>query len=326
VIGTALSGELSSEHIVGQMENNILLRAERYLSEVNEPPMLSIIAGNSDHGPSKTYMGLKQKVGERLGIQVNVYDELGSITSILDRIEADNNNPSVHGIIVQLPLRPGDLSRTDEVLAAVDQAKDVDGLAPDSPFTPATVAATESWLEGQGIDCVEERMALIGLGRLVNGPFYTRLMQRGALAVRGFDKQSNPLEIIEGLNEARVIVSATGHPGLLTPELFLPDAGHKVLVDVGTAEQSGAQQGDVSDELRAYALEQGWALTPRKRGIGLITVRELLRNVLDAAESQAGITEPINQYRVRQSLAATSSWRSATAFDVERDEPIPIDS
>ncbi len=325
MIGTTLSGELSCGHIVQPMENDIQLRAERYLAEVGEAPALSIIAGNPEHGPSKKYMGLKKSLGERLGIQVDIYSQFADVHEILERIKAENNNPRVNGIIVQLPLRSTDTLWEDRVLSTVDLSKDVDGLAAGSSFVPATVLATEMWLDGQGIDCLEEPVVLIGLGRLVNGPLFKSLKNKRAASVTGFDKRSNKLEIIEGLNYAHVIVSATGQPGVLTPELFVPDTSHKVLVDVGTAEKSGAQLGDVSDELRAYAIERGWALTPQIGGIGKLTVRTLFRNHMQAAEFQRGITGSVSEYRFRLSLNGTSSLRVPDPTEVERDEQIPID-
>jgi len=311
------SGELGSDSIVLQMEHNIELRAQRYLQETDSIPTLSIVSCNPNDGPSLTYMELKQRVGHRLGIRV-LTPQINTLEEACDRIDQDNEDETINGTIVQLPLREDQREFTDAILARVSPVRDVDGLGPDSPFTPATVLATERWLEGQGIDYMAEPIALIGLGRLVNAPFYQRLRQQGAL-VRGYDKDSPKLETIDGINWARIVVSATGHPGLLTPELFVPDTEPKVLVDVGTAEQNGAQEGDVSDELRAYALEHDWTLTRKKGGIGKVTVRALLTNLVQAAEAQAGITEPINEYRVRQSLAATSRHRSQDIRFVEDD-------
>lgn len=310
--GITSNGELGSDQIIPFMESNIGFRAARYLEEVGRPPTLSIVCGNPNSVPSARYMSLKHKIGGELGILVDT--TTGTVDEISARIEADNTTPNINGTIVQLPLREEDWHLTDDLLASVVPAKDVDGLAPNSPFVPATVRAVEAWFEGHSIDYMAEPVALIGLGRLVNGPFYKRLREQGAQAVEAFDKDSPDLEKIRGINESRIIVSATGIARLLTPDLFLPDTTAKVLVDVGTAEQSGAQQGDVSDELRQHAIDEGWVITPKRGGIGKITVRALLANLMDAAEKQAGITEPLGHYRLMRSLEATSSNRTADSF------------
>ena len=311
-------GELGSEQIVGLMENNIELRADRYKELVGNRPALMIVSANPDHGPSTTYMGLKQRVGRRLGVAVEAYT-FSSIYNMIDFIQVGNADPDMNGIIVQLPLQEDVAPLTDPVLEAVSLEKDVDGLVPGSPFIPATVRATEAWLAHYGYECIDEKVVLVGLGKLVGEPLLRSLLSRGAQAVQAFDKSSLPQDLSQALNKADVIVSATGHPGLLTRRPFLLDTAPKVLVDVGTAEQSGAQQGDVSDELREYALARGWALTPKKGGIGPLTVRALFANLMDAAETQVGITEPINAYRLNQSLQATSANRAPDLFTEEQD-------
>lgn len=309
----ALSGELGSNHITEAMEWNIARRAERFTARIGVPPVLSIISANPEHPPSATYMKLKQDLGYRLGVQVNTYP-FDSVEGMRQRIETDNDEDLVNGTIIQLPLRDADAHLTDDILELVALRKDVDGLAQGSHFLPATVRAIETWFGAHGIDVLSEQVALVGLGRLVNAPLYLDLIEQGATGVEGFDKNSPALERIRGIHEARVIVSATGHSGLLTPDLFLPDTEPKVLVDVGTAEQKGSQLGDVSDELRQYALENSWAITPKKGGIGKLTVRALLANLMDAAEAQRGITEPLGDYLREVSIRATSGNRPADLF------------
>lgn len=310
-------GELGSEHIVQIMENDIQLRAERFADLVGRRPALSILSANLSDQPSATYMGIKKRVGERLGIDVST-TVLDDARQLRQRILLDNDWPKLDGIIVQLPLQEEDHRKTSTILGMIEPTKDVDGLAPYSIHRPATVEATLKWLNYHGVDFMEEPVALVGLGRLVGSPLLAYLRGKQAPA-EGFDKTSEPLEVISCLDKAGIIVSATGHPGLLTPDLFLTGTKPKVLVDVGTAEQNGAQQGDVSDELRGYALEHGWTLTPKHGGIGPLTVRALLTNLMDSAESRTGILQPINEYRLNLTLAGTSRNCPADQYREEDD-------
>ena len=140
-------------------------------------------------------------------------------------------------------------------------------------------------------DFLSERIAILGRGRLVGWPLLTHLMSIGANKLEIFDEDSDDLEIIEGINEASVIISAMGRPGLLTPDLFEDMSKSRALVDAGAAEQGGVVMGDVSDELRDQALQNGWQITPRKGGVGPLTVRTLLTNVIRAAEDQVKLVE-----------------------------------
>jgi methylenetetrahydrofolate dehydrogenase (NADP+)/methenyltetrahydrofolate cyclohydrolase len=95
-------------------------------------PKLAIVY-TLEHGPSLTYMGMKQRYGADIGVDVDIhYVEQAKVTGLLADLNADAN---VHGIIVQLPL--ADASETDEVVNAIAPEKDVDGLGETAPYTPA---------------------------------------------------------------------------------------------------------------------------------------------------------------------------------------------
>ncbi len=86
------------------------------------------------------------------------------------------------------------------------------------------------------------------------------------------------------MNAARIIISATGQPGLLTPDMF-DGTDPKIMFDVGTAVKDGRIVGDISDELRAFGRQHGWSMTPKARGVGPLTVLNLLSNAVTAAEA-----------------------------------------
>lgn len=315
------SGELTSTHIVDSLDWEIAARAFRFEEVTGRKAGLSIVNDNEGNAGSQQYMGMKVNHGTRLGLHV-VSATFESFDAMLDRIDEHNEDPAIDGIVPQLPT-----ADTDNMLTAIDrvtQSKDVDGLREDSLAIGATALGIGWWLRGNNIPYLDpdQRVVVLGKGLAAGGAFLKHATDQGA-NVQGFDKadcESDPLKAIEAVNEATIVVTAMGKAHALVPGLFLPDGGWKAVADCGTAELSGAVHGDMSDELRAYALEQGWAITPHKRGIGPLTVRMLMSNTLDAAERSAGITEPIDYRGLHVVMMATTSKRRPpiTAADDDR--------
>jgi methylenetetrahydrofolate dehydrogenase (NADP+) / methenyltetrahydrofolate cyclohydrolase len=275
--------ELRSKHLVEQIDEGIRERAERFRVQHNgRKPTLAVLSNNGEHGPSRQYVGIKSRVGSRLGFVVH-RSILAHEEALRDHIEGYNEDPNVHGIIVQLPLKNPEA--TDEIVNLISPAKDVDSLGHKSPFQAATPLAIKMLLDGYGIDYLTQQVAIMGQGRLVGAPLLSLLQHSGASRVEGFDIGSSDLDKIGALNSAGVIVSATGAAGILTPGMFEDISIPRVVVDAGTAEANGA--GDVSHELRAQASMNGWMLTPEEGGgVGPLTVRALFENVAIAAEQQ----------------------------------------
>jgi methylenetetrahydrofolate dehydrogenase (NADP+)/methenyltetrahydrofolate cyclohydrolase len=278
------TGELNSKHIVEQLDEGLRERVD-YFTSVNPgiTPKLAILYDNPDYGPSQKYVGIKQKVGARLGIAVEPMIS-SDVVKLMDDIDRCNEATDIHGIIVQLPLAHP--SYTDQVTERISKAKDVDGLTLDSPFSPATPLGIMNLLDGYGIDYKNEDVIILGQGRLVGAPLLRLMQKSGAMRVKAFDENSPRLDLLESINSSHVLVSAMGMPGALNPELFANLHTPHVVVDAGAAEQDGLVVGDVDDDLRAVGLENGWLITPAIGGIGPLTVRALLSNVMLAAENQ----------------------------------------
>jgi methylenetetrahydrofolate dehydrogenase (NADP+)/methenyltetrahydrofolate cyclohydrolase len=317
--------ELTSADIVDDIETEISLRSQLFLEQQGERPRLLIVAPDFSHDGSQRYTRGKQKVGQRLGIDVSI-ETPTSLGGIYRAIEDANQDTLTHGTIVQLPLAMDLAEHTAEVLASVDPEKDVDGLGPESTEIPATAKAVDELLKWYDIDGREEHMVLIGLGPLVNKPLKDMWESDGARSVKGFDIDSDDLEIIRAMNEADAIISATGQPSLLTPKLFLPGTNQKVLIDVGTAgtakEKGASQHGDISDELRVYAGEEGWPITPEKGGVGPLTIRALFLNLMNAAERQAEVTE--QQRRLGIVMLSTGPSHPSFAEDSHGYDPYHV--
>lgn len=234
-------------------------------------PHLAIIRTNPDPVVD-SYMKLKQNYGTDIGVDVTVHTI--NQTDARQRIQELNKDDSMHGIIVQIPLP--DPSETDEILNSVASNKDVDGLAKNTIFDPATPMAIDWLLAGYNVDLASKKVVVIGQGRLVGRPL-TALWQRSGYNVSGVDRETEDCAAIT--KDADVIVTATGKPGLLTKDMVKPDA---VIVDAGVATDSNGLVGDVAADVRDLP---NITITPEKGGVGPLTVCALFDNVIRSARA-----------------------------------------
>jgi len=237
----------------------------------NIQPKLVIISTKDDL-TSQLYMRLKKKYGEDISVEVEVINT--NQADALRVIQKLNDDKAVHGIIVQLPLPDG--ADQEKILSAVAKEKDVDGLASESDFKPATPLAINWLLDGYSIDLTKKKILIIGKGRLVGGPLLKMWKEQG-LNVSMADSKTDNLDA--ATLSADVIVTATGKPGLLTSEMIGKDS---VVVDAGIAEVDGKTVGDLDQSI--YDRED-LTLTPKKGGVGPLTVSALFDNVLKSANS-----------------------------------------
>lgn len=230
-------------------------------------PCLAIVR-TSDAAVIDMYVRLKRQYGADILIDVQDYvvqdDEL---FTVIDRL---NQDETVHGIIVQLPLKNSAI--TDDVLARVDSHKDVDGLATNSKFDAATPTAINWLLTGYGVDLHAADIAVVGLGRLVGAPL-VKMWQESGLHVQSYDETTS----LSALKGHSLIVTATGQPGLITNNHVQIGA---TIVDAGTASDNGKVVGDVAIEVRE---RDDITITPEKGGVGPLTVAALFENVITAA-------------------------------------------
>ncbi len=296
-------GELGSKEIIQNLDAQLRQEAADFREATGMMPGLALITDNfSGHVGTQRYMANKSAVGERLGFRVHteVLDvpnttvsgdpwPISSTGRLVASIERLNLDETIHGIVAQLPL--ANRQSEQSVLAKIHPQKDVDGLGPIEGFNPATPLAIEALLTGHGINVREENVAVFGLGQLVGAPFLELVRGAGNEHSRGFDEFSDGMARITALNSASVIVTAMGQGGIVTPDMFYDISRPRVLIDAGTAEADGA--GDVTPELRALALENGWAINSVYGSVGPLTIRMLLQNTLVAAREQTAGARPV---------------------------------
>ena len=250
-------------------------------------PALSIILVGSDPA-SQVYT--KHKVNDStetgLAATLETYPADMSEAALLDRIRALNDDPKVHGILVQLPL-PRHMD-SQKVIETISPAKDVDGfhvasagaLMTGAPgFWPCTPYGCMKMLESIGYDLRGKHAVVIGRSNIVGKPMAMMLLARSATVTIC---HSATQDLAAFTRQADVIVAAVGKRNILTAGMVKPGA---VVIDVGmNRKEDGKLAGDVDfDGVKEVA---GW-ITPVPGGVGPMTRAMLLVNTLEAAERAA---------------------------------------
>ena len=240
------------------------VRALRQAWHIN--PRLAIVT-DVENPVIETYMRLKQRYGADILIDVEIHRVPAG--GALEVIQELNNRDDVQGIILQLPISNSD--QTEELLESIREDKDVDGLRKKAIFQAATPTAINWLLAGYGVDLKNKKVAIVGRCRLVGAPL-EKMWLKSDVDVTVFEKGDDLSQLIN----YDMIVSATGVPGLIKSQMIKTKT---VVVDAGTASENGKIVGDVSEEARQ---RDDVIITPKKGGVGPLTVSALFDNVITA--------------------------------------------
>jgi methylenetetrahydrofolate dehydrogenase (NADP+)/methenyltetrahydrofolate cyclohydrolase len=269
---------LNGKELAGYIKERQAKEVRRLRQAMDIQPKLAIVL-TVDNPVIDVYVRLKKRYGADILIDVDIHRvEQSEVKDLLAKLSHDD---SVHAIIVQLPL--ADPSQTNEIVALVDPEKDVDGLVAGSKFEPATALAIIWLLAGYNINLLDKNVVLIGHGKLVGQPLEKLLLADGITPTIVDINTPNPKEVVR---QADVIVSATGVAGLVTPDMIKDGA---VVVDAGVASEGGKTVGDVAPEV--YQRDD-LTITPRRGGVGPLTVCALFENVIRAAQR---VSQPAKQ-------------------------------
>lgn len=244
-------------------------RQSHITKDLLKKPTLLIIRDNDSPVIAK-YVNLKKTYGEDIGVNVIEYQAKSS-ADIEAKIKEANQDSAITAIILQLPIKEKD--ETDRLTSLIAPEKDVDGLSNNSHFDSATATAILWLLAGYDINLENQKIALVGHGKLVGAPL-ERMLKSSNRDVTIFTKGSD----LTKLNQYDIIISATGVPGLISDSMIKPGA---VLIDAGTASENGVIKGDASEEVRAR--NDLKAITPLTGGVGPLTVTCLFEHVIKAA-------------------------------------------
>ena len=232
-------------------------------------PKLFIVSVGDDR-PSQVYMNLKKNYGLDIGVEVEIVKT--KLDNALTTVQKLNHEPKGSGIIVQLPLP--DKSLTDQIVNAIEPQKDVDGLGENSLLDPATPIAIMWLLAGYNIDLLGKNIVIVGQGRLVGRPL-SQMLQKSGLEPIVIDEFTDNKEDL--ISSADILISAAGSIGIISSELLKHKA---VVVDAGVTSDSGSLKGDFQD---AVYERDDLTITPKKGGVGPLTVAALFDNLIKSA-------------------------------------------
>jgi methylenetetrahydrofolate dehydrogenase (NADP+) / methenyltetrahydrofolate cyclohydrolase len=279
---------IDGKAIAQDLRVNVGIRAAK-LAAAGTPARLDAVLVDSGDNGARVYAENQARTCEQLGIGYTLHElPAGSDQrAVRERIEQLNSDPSVHAIMVHMPLPEG--VNEHAIKARIDPDKDVEGVNPAnignvvygrSMKAPCTALATLRMLDHTGTDLKGLRCVVVGASAHVGRPIAVLLMQREATVV-SCNKFTRGLD--ELCRSADVLIPAAGVAGLITGDMVKPGA---IVVDVGVnriEDGSGGMKtvGDIAFE--PVSRVAGW-VSPVPGGVGPVTVAVLLHNVVDAAE------------------------------------------
>lgn len=273
-----IDGKACAAEIRAQLTGQI---AERRAQGLRPPGLVTILVGEDP--ASRIYVGRKQRESREVGMVSESVALPADVTMdhLLGIVRDYNARPDIDGVLVQMPLPKG--LDSDVVLAAVDPAKDVDGLHPANQgalFTgrpglrPCTPSGCLYLLDRTGVEAKGKIAVVVGRSALVGKPVALMLLERHATVVMC---HSRTADLAAEVRRADIVVAAVGVAEMIKGDWIKPGA---VVIDVGINRLGdGRLVGDV--EFEAASQRAGF-VTPVPGGVGQMTVAMLLRNTYDA--------------------------------------------
>ena len=279
---------LDGKSYAAQRKEEIRQEAE-HLRELGCRPGLAVVLVGDDPA-SQVYVRNKERDCQECGIYSAMYTLPGETTQaqLLELLEALNQDPALHGILVQLPV-PGHMN-PQKIIEAIDPIKDVDCFHPVNVgyltqgmprFAPCTPAGIVELMEHYGIDPAGKHCVVIGRSNIVGKPMALLLLQKnGTVTICHSRTQDLKAQTLQG----DILISAVGKPGFVTADMVKEGA---VVIDVAmNRNDQGKLCGDVD---YAAVEEKAGAITPVPGGVGPMTRLMLLENTLTACKLQNGI-------------------------------------
>ena len=257
------------------------------VSAMSVVPRIEAIVASQDSA-SLAYVRMKRKWAGLCGIESGSWDASSDTTQeeLLSKISSLNDDPSVHGILIQHPL-PAYLDE-NAALTALGASKDVDGItsaslgrltAGLSGFRCACPLGMMKLLDHYGIECEGKRAVVIGRSVILGKPAALMLLERHATVTIA---HSRTVDLPSLVREADIVVAAVGRPEMVKGDWLKPGA---VVLDAGYNKVEGREK-DVGDcEFSSCSEVASW-ITPVPGGVGPMTVASLLWNTVEAASQQ----------------------------------------
>ncbi|MGD7045550.1 bifunctional methylenetetrahydrofolate dehydrogenase/methenyltetrahydrofolate cyclohydrolase FolD [Jeotgalibacillus proteolyticus] len=277
-----IDGKKISQHMRDKIENKVMT-----LKNSGVTPGLAVVLVG-DNQASKTYVSMKQKACEKHGIYSTLIrlDEDISEQGLLDKVTELNNDPAIHGILVQLPL-PSHIDETN-VIETIDPSKDVDGFHPINAgrlmtggdgFVPCTPYGIIEMLKYENIELSGAHAVIVGRSNIVGKPMGQLLLKEHATVTYC---HSRTKDLAYHTKQADILIAAVGIRELITKEHIKEGA---VVIDVGmNRNDEGKLCGDVDFQ---GCSSKARAITPVPGGVGPMTITMLLANTVTSAEKHS---------------------------------------
>ncbi len=283
---TPTAKNIDGNALAAQLRSDVARRTQALKSRGLTPGLAVVLVG--DNPASQVYVRNKVKACTEAGLHsvLEKYDASMTEGDLLARVDALNNDPAIHGILVQLPL-PTHID-ANKVIESIAPAKDVDGfhiasagalMVGQPGFWPCTPYGCMKMLESIGYELRGKHAVVIGRSNIVGKPMAMMLLQKNATVTVC---HSATADLKAMTLQADVIVAAVGKRNVLTADMVKPGA---VVIDVGmNRDEEGKLCGDV--DYAGVSTVAGY-ITPVPGGVGPMTITMLLVNTLESAESDA---------------------------------------
>lgn len=275
---------LSGQTLVQQMQTEIIAQVQNRQAQGQVPKIVTLLVDGD--AASTCYARAKKRRATRLGIEFELkrFPREVSERTLRASIQALNDDVTVHGIMLELPLPPH--IDADSVMETIAPRKDVDGLTQGNRHAnisgspgiyPATPVACVQLLEHHGYNLSGKHVVLIGCGKTVGMPLFHLLVRKNATVTVC---HAGTRDVAGHLAQADIAFVAVGRAGLISAGMVHPQL---VIVDAGINEApDGGVVGDVDESVMHHVA----AMSPTPGGVGPVTTMQLFVNLLHAMELQ----------------------------------------
>ena len=279
---------IDGKKVSKEIRETLKTETAEFIEKTGVTPGLAVVLVGNDPA-SAVYVRNKHRACEEIGFYSEVHElpedtKESDLLALLDRL---NEDPKIHGILVQLPL-PKQID-ADKVIRKIKPEKDVDAFHPENVgrimlgnyrFLPCTPAGVMALLDAYGIDPTGKDCVVIGRSNIVGKPQAFLLLERNATVTIC---HSRTADLSSHTKRADIVVVAIGKPRFLKAEMVKPGA---VVIDVGINRlPDGKLCGDVDFESVSKVAS---AITPVPGGVGPMTITMLMKNTLTAAKAAVG--------------------------------------
>lgn len=277
-----MSNIIDGKRIANELRINCLERANRLFENGIRPKLDVIIVG--DDPASHQYVNSRASDCDSVGMRSTVHKLSSDISQseLIDLIEELNADSCTHGILLQMPL-PKHMN-SEEVIAHISEAKDVDGFHPmnvgalvlgKSGFIPCTPGSIMQLIKSTGVKISGKNAVVVGRSNVVGRPVAMLLLKENATVTIC---HSYTADLKQFTRNADILIAAAGVPGLITGDMVKPGA---IVIDAGINRINGKTVGDVEFE---SAKEIAGYISPVPGGVGPVTRTILLMNTIEACE------------------------------------------